>query len=65
MGTLKASNNSIDFTGPLAVTKMMCQGEGEQVFLDTMKKVNRYDITDNNTLTFIADDIAVMRFRKK
>ena len=29
-----------------------------------LKKVNRFAVTDGNTLTFMIDDVAVMRFTK-
>ncbi|MDQ2864010.1 MAG: META domain-containing protein, partial [Bacteroidota bacterium] len=45
-------------------TMMFCEGGGEEAFLNMLKKVNKYAI-NGNTLTFIAGDIAVMRFAKK
>ncbi len=36
----------------------MCAGEGEQAFLEILKKVNSYSINDDNNLTFIMGDIA-------
>lgn len=57
--------HTISFAEPLAMTRMACPGEGEQAFMDMLKKVNAYAITDNNTLTFLMGDIAVMRFVKK
>ena len=66
-GTLKVEGNKIDFTQPLAVTKMMClNGQGEQVFMSTLSKIDTYSITENGkTLNFISGDIAMMRFTKK
>ena len=65
-GQLKVTGNKIDFTGPLAMTKMMCQdGKGENVFVETLKKVNTYTISNGTSLNFIQDDMAVMRFSKK
>lgn len=45
-------------------TMMFCAGGGEETFLNMLKKVNRYSLADN-ALTFMMDDIAVMRFVKK
>lgn len=66
-GKLNVTGNKIDFTQPMAVTRMMCQdGQGEQVFMNTLQKITSYDVTDNGkTLNFISGDIAMMRFTKK
>lgn len=66
-GKLVVNGSKIDFTQPMAVTKMMCQdGQGEQVYLNTLQKITSYDITDDGkTLHLISGDIAMMRFTKK
>ncbi|WP_428228584.1 META domain-containing protein [Flavobacterium sp.] len=67
-GKLIVTGNKIDFTQPMAVTKMMCMDaqQGEQVFMSTLPKITSYDVTDNGkTLNFISGDIAMMRFTKK
>lgn len=66
-GKLSATENKIDFTQPMAATKMMCMdGQGEQVFMSTLSKVTSYNITDDGkTLNLISGDIATMRFTKK
>ncbi|WP_426484368.1 META domain-containing protein [Flavobacterium sp. 2] len=66
-GKLSITGNKIDFTQPMAVTKMMCMdGQGEQVFMSTLQKITSYDVTDDGkTLNFISGDIAMMRFTKK
>lgn len=66
-GNLAVTGNKIDFTQPMAVTRMMCQdGQGEQVFMNTLQKITSYDVTDDGkTLNFISGDIAMMRFTKK
>lgn len=53
--------NKINISEPFAKTMIFCEGEGESSFLDMLKKVNKYDI-NGNTLTFMIDDVAVMRF---
>jgi len=63
-GTAAVNGNSINFPESMAMTKMFCPGEGEQVFLQTLKKINRYSVS-GNTLTLLIDDIAVMRLMKK
>ena len=45
---------------------MICiDGNGENVFLETIKKINTWSVTDGNTLNLIMGDIALMRFTKK
>lgn len=66
-GKLIVTDNKIDFTQPMATTKMMCMdGQGEQVFMNTLQKITSYNITDDGkTLNFMSGDIAMMRFTKK
>ncbi|KAF2340979.1 META domain-containing protein [Flavobacterium tistrianum] len=67
-GRLAVNGNKINFTQPMAVTKMMCLDglKGEQTYLSTLQKITSYDITDDGkTLNFISGDIAMMRFTKK
>lgn len=63
-GKLVADDNSINFNEPMAVTKMACPGEGEAVFFEMLKKVNKYSINGDTTLNFMMGDIAVMRLKK-
>lgn len=67
-GKLFVNGNKIDFTQPMAVTKMMCMDgqQGEQTYMSTLQKITSYDITDDGkTLNFISGDIAMMRFTRK
>lgn len=64
-GKLVADEQKISFTEPMAMTRMMCAGEGEQAFLDVLKTANRYVISNGDTLTLLMGDIAVMRFTRK
>lgn len=61
---LVLDGNKINIADPTAMTMMACEGEGEKSFLDMLKKVNKYALS-GTTLTFLTDDIAVMRFEKK
>lgn len=60
----KMNGNSINFQHPLS-TMMACPGNGEKTFTEMLLKVNRYALSDENTLTFLIDDVAVMRFVRK
>lgn len=61
---LTLDGNKINIAEPIAMTMMACPGEGEKTFLDMLKKVNKFAISEH-TLTFMLDDVAVMRFAKK
>ena len=64
--SLKTDGNKISFTDPMALTRMICiDCNGENVFLETIKKINTWSVTDGNTLNLIMDDIALMRFTKR
>lgn len=66
-GKLNVKENKIDFTQPMAATKMMClDGQGEQVFMETLSKVTSYEVTDDGkTLNLFSGDVATMRFTRK
>jgi len=64
-GKLNMDGNKINFNDPMAMTRMMCQGQGETTFLETLKKINTWSVSDGNTLNLIMGDIAMMRFTKK
>lgn len=63
-GRFQADDQKILFGDDMVMTRMMCPGEGEPVFVTTLKKINRYAVHENS-LTFMMDDIAMMRFSKK
>lgn len=64
-GVLVADDSGISFDEPLNMTKMACPGEGEAIFIEMLKKVNTYTISNDTTLYFMMGDIVVMRFIKK
>ncbi len=57
------NGNNLKFADALK-TMIFCEGGGEEAFLNMLKKVNKYALS-GNTLTFLIDDVAVMRFAKK
>jgi heat shock protein HslJ len=63
-GKLVADDSSINFNEPMVATKMACPGEGETIFFEMLKKVNKYTVTADTTLNFMMGDIAIMRFNK-
>ena len=56
-------NHGISIAQPLAMTLMACQGEGENTFLQTLKLVNKYEVS-NDKLTLLNNDIPEMIFEK-
>lgn len=60
------SPGKITFDENMAMTKMFCEGQGETVFLDNIKKVKAFSFSDGgNTLHLTNGDIDVMRLVKK
>lgn len=64
LGSLNVNANNLDFTDPLALSRMACPGAGETVFLDTLKAINSYSI-DGKTLRLMTNGSETMRFEKK
>src|SRR5690606_18634786 len=56
--TLNGNNLSFGEPGP---TTMMYCGEGEQAFLNIIKKVNKYNFDEDGKLILIFDDVTMMR----
>ena len=59
----KMAGNTISFGEPEMSTMMFC-GEGEQVFRNTMKKINKYSIDANGKLNLMMNDVPMMRFKR-
>lgn len=51
--------------GDLITTKMFCEGEGEQSFLETFQRVNKYNISNTGELLLMEGEIVLMKFNKK
>ncbi len=65
-GNFTLDKNKISFKDDkTAMTMMACQGEGEQVFMSTLQKIDSYLISDDGkTLDFLMGDVSMMRFEK-
>lgn len=63
MADYTVTGNSISFGEPGPTTMMFC-GEGEKVFLNTMKKINKYSFDQDGKLNLMIDDVPMMRFEK-
>lgn len=66
-GKLAMSGNKINFKdAKIATTMMACAGSGEQTFMETLNKVDRYSISNaGKTLTFLHGNSEIMRFEKQ
>lgn len=63
-GDLKVKkDNTIKFE-KLFTTMMACEGSGEAVYMENLKKVETFKV-DGSTLSFYMDDVEIMRFEKK
>jgi heat shock protein HslJ len=45
-------------------TKIACEGPGESMFMDNLKSINHYRLTDDNTLVMVTDDNQILRFKR-
>lgn len=65
-GSFTLDKNKISFDNDkIAMTMMACQGNGDQVFMSNLQKVDSYAITEyGKVLTFFMGDVALMRFEK-
>lgn len=59
----RITDQNVSFGEPGISTMMYC-GEGESVFLNTIKKVNKYQIDSSGNLVLLVNDVAMMRFAK-
>ncbi len=57
-------NDTFRLDQPLISTKMFCEGEGENLFMNTLKTVNRYQIDFEGYLLLFNSGSMVMKFRK-
>ena len=66
-GSLKVEGNKINFKdAKMGMTMMACPGQGENVYMKTLEKVDSYSISqDGKSLNFSMGDIVMMRFQKQ
>ena len=65
-GIFTTNKNKISFKDDkTAMTMMACQGNGDQVFMSTLQKIDSYSISDDGkTLNLMMGEVAMMRFDK-
>lgn len=58
--------HKISFSQSMGMTKMHCPGEGEQVFMNTLRKADRFEVSnDRQAMTLYSGQVALMRFSAK
>ena len=62
-GPFKIDGAMLDLSAPLAMTRMMCPGEGESTFIRNLQKANGWTVRDN-TLRLMAGDLVIMKLDK-
>ena len=62
-GVAKRDGNKITIGPDLAMTRMMCEGNGEAAFTEALLKVNTFSVF-KDTLTLLAGDVAIMRLQR-
>lgn len=63
-GKFTLQEHKINFDEDFIMTKMMCKGGGEAVFLESLKKVDSYRVNNDTTLTLLRGDKAILQFTK-
>lgn len=63
-GLLVVYANKINFNKSMAMTKMMCQGDGETTFVESLKKIDTYTLNPDNTLSLNAGGVETLRLVK-
>jgi heat shock protein HslJ len=63
-GNFSLENNQIIFPQNFIMTKMFCEGGGENIFLEAFKKVDGYKV-EGTTVYFLHGNEVVMGLRKK
>jgi heat shock protein HslJ len=64
MAKYTTEGKSISFGEPGPTTMMFCDGGGEKVFLQMMKKVDNYTIDNEGKLNLNIGEVPIMRFKK-
>jgi heat shock protein HslJ len=63
-GSYVIDGRTISFGTGMALTKMACEGEGESLFVEQLKKTNKFFIKEQNTLMLLEGDVALLEFKK-
>ena len=61
-GSFTLDSNRISFPASMAMTRMVCQGEGERIFLEALHKTTSFSISTDTVLSFKTGDTILLRF---
>lgn len=64
-GPFSSEGPQIDFSAPMAMTKMMCPGDGERVFLQALQGIRAYQVSGDTLTLLNADKGVLMRYKRK
>ncbi|MFM9909040.1 MAG: META domain-containing protein [Chitinophagaceae bacterium] len=64
-GKLDKEGFAIRFMEPISITNRFCTGEGESIFIQRLKEVTSYSITNDSLLTLFKGEIAILEMTKK
>lgn len=60
----QVKGNAIDVQGFLTMTKMWCDGDGEDVFLTLLKSAHTFSIDEDGKLSFLCGSMEIMKLEK-
>ncbi|ABG58074.1 META domain-containing protein [Cytophaga hutchinsonii] len=63
-GAYSIDGRVISFGTGMALTKMACEGNGENLFVERLRKTNKFFIKEQNTLMLLDGDVALLEFKK-
>jgi heat shock protein HslJ len=63
-GPVTLDDTKLIFDQPMVLTKMFCPGDGETAFLEALKKVNTWSVTDGTKLSLLNADVGVLNLTK-
>jgi len=63
-GSYSLDGKIISFGNGMAMTKMVCDGNGEALFVQRLTKTNKFFIKDQRTLMLLDGDVALLEFKK-
>lgn len=63
-GEFTLDGSRLLFDKPMAMTKMFCQGNGENIFVSNLQRVRSYQVLRDTTLQLISGDTVIMSFDK-
>jgi len=57
--------NPANTSSPTLRLKMFCEGEGKQTFLETLKRLVQYKVTESGELQLMQGEMVLIKLNKK